>query len=41
MKIVDYIHENESVSVIPVLSAFDGEVVYVRSGCPETGQFER
>ena len=38
---VDYIHENESVSDIPVLSAFDGEVVYVRSGCPETGQFER
>ena len=24
-----------------MLSAFDGEVVYVRSGCPETGQFER
>tara|TARA_B100000927_G_scaffold266084_1_gene239233 strand:+ start:5534 stop:6136 length:603 start_codon:yes stop_codon:yes gene_type:complete len=38
---IDYIHENESVSDIPILSAFDGEVVYVRSGCPETGQFER
>ncbi len=38
---IDYIHENPSVSDIPILSAFDGEVVYVRSGCPETGQFER
>ena len=38
---IDYIHENQAIIDIPVLSAFDGEVVYVRSGCPETGQFER
>ena len=33
---IDYINENKSILDVPVLSAYDGKIVYIRSGCPES-----
>jgi murein DD-endopeptidase MepM/ murein hydrolase activator NlpD len=36
---VDYVHDNQSVSEVDILAAADGEVVYVRLGCPQSSEF--
>ena len=36
---VDYVHDDQRVPEVPVVAAADGEVVYVRMGCPQSGQF--
>jgi len=36
---VDYVHDNASVADVDVNAAADGEVVYVRIGCPESSLF--
>ncbi|MBH37197.1 MAG: hypothetical protein CMD89_04725 [Gammaproteobacteria bacterium] len=33
---IDYINEDKSILDVPVLSAYDGKIVYIRSGCPES-----
>ena len=37
---IDYIHGDATVSQVWIFSAAEGEVVYVRSGCPQTTLFE-
>ena len=36
---VDYVHDNESVAVVPIWAAADGVVAYVRTGCPQSEMF--
>ncbi len=36
---VDYVHDDPSTQEVPVVAAADGEVVYVRAGCPQSGAF--
>ncbi len=35
---VDYVHDNFSVASVPISAAADGEVVYVRLGCPQSSE---
>jgi hypothetical protein len=36
----DYVHHDPAVSVVPVLAAGPGTVVYVRIGCPQSSMFQ-
>lgn len=36
---VDYVHDDPKVPEVPVVTAAEGEVVYVRLGCPQSGLF--
>jgi len=36
---VDYVHDDTSVVNVPVSAAAEGEVVYVRAGCPQSAEF--
>jgi murein DD-endopeptidase MepM/ murein hydrolase activator NlpD len=36
---VDYVHDNASVVNVSVSAAAEGEVVYVRTGCPQSAEF--
>ncbi len=35
----DYVHDDQRVAEVPVSSMADGEVVYVRMGCPQSSAF--
>jgi len=35
----DYVHDDPLVSSVPILAAADGQVVYVRLGCPQSATF--
>ena len=37
---IDYIHGDNTIPQVQVVAAANGEVVYVRSGCPQTSLFE-
>jgi murein DD-endopeptidase MepM/ murein hydrolase activator NlpD len=36
---VDYVHSLASVPEVPIVAAADGQVVYVRTGCPQSSLF--
>jgi murein DD-endopeptidase MepM/ murein hydrolase activator NlpD len=38
---IDWVHDDAAVVEVDVAVAADGEVVYVRTGCPESGTFSR
>lgn len=38
---VDYVHSSAAVPSVPILAAADGQVAYVRLGCPQSSMFNQ